>query len=221
MSSFVHSLMGVDAGEPLNHILIRKEAERKTGGNWWWGLASNIAKELEREAISNSGTLPVLFAAVAKPNNGVPGQKACVWNGWESRDGKRRGRIPDHALVISGYDQDYFSEDPKKKKRYYALVCQSEAEVARGNLGYLNPAKYLTPSGKTRDPRQRTALLIGSPVLQPHGLTNKIDLKADLVDPWYVRLTGPRELTPAQVAKVHRYRDGDDWWSLVRRLRGE
>ena len=63
MSSFVHSLMGVDASEPLNHILIRKEAERKTGGNWWWGLASNIAKELEREAISNSGTLPVLFAA--------------------------------------------------------------------------------------------------------------------------------------------------------------
>jgi hypothetical protein len=215
--------MGVDAGKPLNHILIRKEAERKTGGNWWWGLASNIAKELEREAISNSGTLPVLFVAVAKPNNGVPGQKACVWNGWESRDGKRRGRIPDHALVISGYDQDYFSEDPKKKKkkRYYALVCQSEAEVARGNLGYLNPAKYLTPSGKTRDPRQRTALLIGSPVLQPHGLTNKIDLKADLVDPWYVRLTEPRELTPAQVAEVHRYRDGDDWWSLVRRLRGE
>jgi|SRR6516164_2905233 len=128
--SFVYSLMGVDAGEPLNHILIRKEAERKTGGNWWWGLASNIAKELEEEATSNGGTLPVLFAAVAKPNDGVPGQKACVWNGWQSRDGNRGGRIPDHALVISGYDQGYFSEDPKKKKkRYYALVCQSEAEV--------------------------------------------------------------------------------------------
>jgi len=79
--SFVYSLMGVDAGEPLNHILIRKEAERKTGGNWWWGLASNIAKELEEEATSNGGTLPVLFAAVAKPNDGGPSQNACVWNG--------------------------------------------------------------------------------------------------------------------------------------------
>jgi len=221
MTAFVYSLMGVDAGEPLNHSLIRKEAERKTGGNWWWGLASNIAKELEREATLNGGTLPVLFGAVARPNDGVPGQKACVWNGWESRDGKRGGRIPDHALVISGYDQGYFSEGPKKKKRYYALVCQSEAELARGNLGCLNPAKFLTPSGKTRDPRQRTALLIGDPVLQPHGLSNKIDLKADLADPWYVRLTAPRVLTPAQVAEVHRYRDGDDWRSLVRRLRGE
>jgi hypothetical protein len=218
--SFVYSLMGSDAGEPLKHILIRKEAERKTGGNWWWGLASNIAKELEDEATSNGGTLPVLFVAVAGSNDAAPGQKACVWNGWQSRDGKRGGRIPDHALVISGYDQGYFSEDPKKKeKRYYALVCQSEAEVARGNVGYLNPAKYPTPSGRTRDPRQRTALLIGNPVLQPHGLTTKVDLKADLVDPWYVRVTEPRVLTPSQVAEVHRYQDGDDWLSLVKRLR--
>jgi hypothetical protein len=222
MSSFVYSLMGVDADEPLNHILIRKEAERKTGGNWWWGLAtSNIAKELEQEATSNGGTLPVLFAAVPRPNDGVRGQKGCVWNGWQSRDGKRGGRIPDHALVKSGYDQRYFSEDPKEKKPYYALVCQSEAEVARGNFGHLAPTKYLTPSGKTRDSRQRTALLVGNPVLQPHGLSNKIELKADLVDPWYVRLTEPRVLTPAQVDEVHRYRDGDDWRSLVRRLRGE
>jgi len=222
MTSFIFSLMGVDGGEPLNHILIRKEVERKTGGNWWWGLASNIAKELEQEATSNGGTLSVLFAAVARPNDGVPGQKACVWNGWQSRDGKHGGRIPDHALVISGYDQGYFSEDPKEKKRYYALVCQSQAEVARSNLGYLDPAKYLTPSGKTRDPRQRTALLTGTPVLQPHGLSYKIELKADLVDPWYVRLTDPRELTPAQVAEVHRYQDGDveKWLILVRRLRG-
>ena len=63
--SFVFSPMGVDAGETLNHIFIRKETERKTGGNWWWGLGSNIASELEREATSNGGTLPVLFTAVA------------------------------------------------------------------------------------------------------------------------------------------------------------
>jgi hypothetical protein len=217
--SFVFSPMGVDAGETLNHIFIRKETERKTGGNWWWGLGSNIASELEREATSNGGTLPVLFTAVAGSNVGVPGQKACVWNGWQSRDGKRGGPIPDHALVISGYDPDYFSE--KKKKRYYALVCQSETEVARGNLGCFNPSEYRTPSGKTYYPGQRTALLIGNLVLKPHGLSNKIELKAGLVDPWYVRLTEPRELTPAQVAEVHRYRDGDDWRSLVRRLRGE
>jgi hypothetical protein len=160
--SLVLSSMGVDAGEPLDHILIRKEAERKTGGNWWWGLGSNIAKEAEREATSNGGTLPVLFAAVARPNDGVPGQRACVWNGWQSRDGKRRGRIPGHALVISSCDERYF----QKTKRYYALVCQSKAKVTRGNLGYFDPTQYLTPSGKTREPRQRTALLIGIPVLQ-------------------------------------------------------
>jgi hypothetical protein len=40
MPPFVWSVVGEDANETLNHIMMRKEAERKTGrGEFWWGLA--------------------------------------------------------------------------------------------------------------------------------------------------------------------------------------
>ena len=88
MTPFVWSLMGEDAAEPLSHIITRKEAERKAGGDeFWWGIGSTIAKELEEVAVSNGGSLPVFFLALGLQGGGGSKQKICVWNGWRSRDG--------------------------------------------------------------------------------------------------------------------------------------
>jgi len=202
--------MGVDAGEPLDHIFIRKEAERTIGGEWWWGLGSTVAKELEQLAISNGGTLPPIFSALNSHKGLNPNQKICVWNGWRSRDGNRNGPIPEHVLVLSAYN-------PKPERREYALVCRSGLQVVLGNHGHFNPVNCLTPSGKMRDPRQRTTLLMGSNT-HPDG-PYVISLKAEVVNPWYVRLTDCRLLNSAELTRVRQYSPGEDWLALVKDLR--
>jgi hypothetical protein len=45
---FVWSLIGQDAGQPLDKIIIRKEAERRTGGEFWWGGGTPSETALSR-----------------------------------------------------------------------------------------------------------------------------------------------------------------------------
>jgi hypothetical protein len=46
MAWFVCSVVGGDAGEGLDHILIRKEAERSGGaGEFWWGLGAALGPD--------------------------------------------------------------------------------------------------------------------------------------------------------------------------------
>ena len=209
MTPFVWSLMGEDAAEPLSHIITRKEAERKAGGGeFWWSIGSTIAKELEEVAISNGGSLPVFFSALGLQGGGGSKQQICVWNGWRSRDGKRRDHIPGHVLITSDY---------KPERPHYALVCHSASQVALGNHGYFDPVTCPTLSGKTRDRRQRTALLTGN-AIQPHG-PYPIAMRADLVSPWYVRLSDYSVLDAAELARIRQYKAGDDWPRLVNTLR--
>jgi hypothetical protein len=42
------NLMGHD-GQPLDEIIIRKEAERRTEGEFWWGFGSTIRFARQRE----------------------------------------------------------------------------------------------------------------------------------------------------------------------------
>ena len=47
----------------------------------------------------------------------------------------------------------------------------------------------------------------------------RISFEAQLVAPWFVRLTRHRVLTESELARVRQYEDGDDWLSLVGSLR--
>jgi hypothetical protein len=62
-SPFVWCLMGEDAGQLLDEIIVRKEAERRTGGTFWWGLGTPLGSRVESAAILNGGDLPALFSA--------------------------------------------------------------------------------------------------------------------------------------------------------------
>jgi hypothetical protein len=62
MVPFVCAVIGSDANEPLHHIIVRKEAERKAGsGEFWWGLSAPLGRDVE--ACANGVTLPALFSA--------------------------------------------------------------------------------------------------------------------------------------------------------------
>jgi hypothetical protein len=188
MTKFVWSLMGQDAGQPLDEIIIRKEAERRTGGEFWWGFGTSLGPRVESVARLNGGTLPALFSALSNQKQ-APNQNTYVWNGWRSvRKGRYRtydhASIPNHALVLGG----------NPDTSYYALVCRCDTELVLGDHGPFDPAqcrtvaKGLAPGGS-----QRAALLTGK-MNHPHG-PYRIAFSAHLVVPWFVRLTDPRLLT--------------------------
>jgi hypothetical protein len=132
---FVWSVMGQDVGQPLNEIIIRKEAERRTGGNFWWGLGTPLGERVESVAILNQGTLPALFSALGNQNQ-ASNQSIYVWNGWRSvRKGRHgtynHGSIPEHALVLGG----------NPERPYYALVCRCDSELVLGDHGPFDPAR--------------------------------------------------------------------------------
>jgi hypothetical protein len=201
------------AGQPLTEIIIRKEAERKSGGSFWWGIGTSLGATVESEAVLNGGTLAALFSALdAKKAQQVSGQAVRVWNGWENIRTGQRGTIPKHVLILST-----FKPEKKRKENYYALVCQSDAELRLGNDGRFDPAQCLTANGVAPGTSQRAALLTtkGS---HPHG-PYQISFKANLIAPWFVSLWNPRLLTASELAKVRQYKPGDDWLRLCESIR--
>lgn len=208
MRPFVWSVMGQDAGQPLNEIIIRKEAERKTGDEFWWGLGTPLGDRVESVASLNGGTLPALFSVVGKNQRQAPDQNIYLWNGWQSIRTGRDGSIPKHVLVLGG----------NPAKRYYALVCRRDTELVLGDDGPFDPAQCLTlTKGVPPGGSQRAALLKGQ-VKHTHG-RYRIAFNARLVGPWYVRLSRARVLTAAELARVRHYKQGDDWLGLVKGLR--
>jgi hypothetical protein len=199
--------MGQDAGQPLDEIIIRKEAERRTGDEFWWGVGTPLGDRVESVAILNGGTLPALFSA-AGTQKPAPNQNTYVWNGWHSIRKGRHGSIPKHVLVLGG----------NPDRSYYALVCRCDTELVLGDHGAFDPAQCLTlAKGVPPGVSQRAALLKGQ-VKHPHG-PYRISFNAHLVGPWFVRLMQPRALTAAELARVRQYKPGDDWLGLVKNLR--
>jgi hypothetical protein len=204
--------MGQDAGQPLDEIIIRKEAERRTGGEFWWGHGTALGPHVEKVAIQNGGTLPALFSALRNQKQ-APNQNTYVWTGWRSvRKGRygtySHGSIPKHVLVLGR----------KPDRGYYALVCRCDTELVLGDHGPFNPAQCLTvANGVPPGASQRAALLKGQ-VKHPHG-PYRVAFSAHLVRPWFVLLTNPRLLTAAELDRVRQYRPGDDWLAVIKSLR--
>src|SRR6266571_3874152 len=130
---FVWSLMGQDANRPLKEIIIRKEAERRTGGEFWWGLGTPLGDRVESVAILNGGTLPALFSALGKQKQ-APDQNSYVWSGWHGirkacHSSIPKHVIPKHVLVLGG----------NPDTPYYALVCRCDTELVLGDHGPFDP----------------------------------------------------------------------------------
>jgi hypothetical protein len=213
MPPFIWSMMGEDAGEKLIHIITRKEAERRTGaGQFWWGLGTPLGDDIEKQAILNGRTLPVLFSEPKKPASIDSALQVRVWNGWCSISGKSRGDIPKHVFVTSSYN-------PNKPKQpaHYALVCHSDAQLSLGKCGFLDPTQCLTFRNKIKPgSSQRTALLTRQ---STHALGYGVAFEASLVTPWYVKLVRHRVLSSSEVDSIRNYKDDNDWSALVKSLR--
>jgi hypothetical protein len=185
MVPFVCAVIGSDANEPLHHIIVRKEAERKAGsGEFWWGLSAPLGRDVE--ACANGVTLPALFSAsnVAAQHGG----QVRIWEEWESvLDPKKSGRIPSHVVVSSGYNA-------KKDPPHYALICHSNVQLTLGNLGNCDLTGCLTFKNKLKIKYIIGARLLVKqhPLITPKGtpsaLVRRVAFEASLVGHCYVNL---------------------------------
>jgi hypothetical protein len=221
MLPFVCSVVGGDASESLDHIVVRKEAERTVGsGEFWWGLGAPLGPEVEDKARQNGGTLPALFS---KSNDAkASSSEVVIWEEWRSVLNKsRRGRIPDHVVVTSGYNPN----PNKRQTSHYALVCHSNTKLTLANVGYCD----LTLCQTTKN-RASIKYLVGArllekqaPLMSARGIASQsvrsIAFEATLVGHCYVRLENPRKLTQGESFSLQQYRSGDDWLKLAKTLR--
>jgi hypothetical protein len=185
MNAFVWTKMGVEAGEALEAIVKRKEAERIAGsGEFWWGIGTSLGPRLGLAARSNGGRLPVLFSKMLGGAKAADQSPSMVWKWteWEDEQGATH-KLPRHAHVTSRGDQI--------KKKHYALVCHSDTAIALRSRGQpFDPALCRTPAGKVPGSSQVTALLHGSPKAHTSG-PYESSFQATLVQPWAVKLIAP------------------------------
>jgi hypothetical protein len=105
-TAFVWTKMGVESGEALTQIVLRKEAERIAGdGNFWWGIGTSLGAAVRDDARANGGSLPVLFSEMLARPKAIDQSPEMVrrWNGWEDENGRAHD-VPSYAKVISRGD---------------------------------------------------------------------------------------------------------------------
>jgi hypothetical protein len=220
LAPFVWCEIGPGASEPLKHTIVRKEAERIAGaGEFWWGLSSSLGIGVEVMAERNGGTLAVLFSK-SKNTETKQISEVRIWNAWRSvLHPDQQGRIPGHIIVTSG-------RDPKKRQTRYALICHSPVKLALGNVGFCDLAQCRRVKGRDQVAVLRGAQLFTKqePLISPRGSFSQsvsIALEATLFGRCYVQLENSRVLTDAELDNLLQFQEGNDWLSLVKKLRSK
>jgi len=213
MEYFVWSKMQAEAGQPLDAIIARKEAERIAGnGIFWWGIGSSLGKAVIEAAKESGGELPVLFSIMpSKPKkiDITPGE-VWLWTTWENPDGDKVP-IPGHVLVTS--------RSGPQKGTHYALVCRSPEPLALGDHGPFDQSLCRTPAGKQPGSSQVTALLKGNYRGEHNVGRYRMGFRAVLVGPFMAKLIGHHVLTSVQRERLNSWKTGDNWENLIRCLK--
>lgn len=214
--------MQAEAGQQLDRIIERKEAERQTGqGVFLWGIGNPLGGKVA--ALGKRTRHPqVLFSVMkSKPKrvDADPSQ-VLLWTYMVDRRGKVEP-LPDHAIVVSrGTDAG------RKKVAHYALVCFSSDPLALRPRGAFDLSRFrnLGSSNPRVGASQVTA------VLERHSFSAmavpyRIDMAAELVEPYFVRLAGAVPLIPderSMLDEAGNAHGGDAarWLSFARHLRG-
>jgi hypothetical protein len=202
---FVWTQMEAEGGEELLRIIQRKESERMAGGGvFWWCVGNSISAEALRKHADKTGTLSVVFSQkpTCAQEKGRNPSEICVWSCYEDNR-----TLPPHVLVTSG-----------PSKREYALVCQSAESVTIRKQPFDDSLvqTYMGNSFHTKRVTQLVRRPIGA---KQNGGNYDAGFSATLIQPWVVRLARPRVLTPNERGVLLGWKPGDDWMSLVRRLR--
>lgn len=200
--AFCWTRVGSEAGQSLQSILARKEAERRAnGGVFFWGIGNAIGPSL-RELLTHVPEPEVIFSPIKSPPRREDTHPTAVvaWTRAECLDGTPF-ELPDHTLITSRLDMP--------KRRHYALVCATDASLTAARessmlkIGALE--NFLT--GRQIGASQVTAVVRRREHDRSASREYSVALRATLVPPFFLHLQEPVPLPDA--------RDTSDWEAVV------
>lgn len=219
--AFCWTRMQAEAGQQLEKIIERKEAERLAGrGVFFWGVGNPLGEKLT--ALGRRTSRPkILFSVMrSKPKRAdtAPAQ-VLLWTFSVDPRGAVEP-LPEHVVVVSRGAQE-----GKEKAAHYALVCHSPEPLGLRPLGSFDSSGFrnLGSSNPRVGASQVTAVLerhAAAAAASPY----EINMAAELVPPYFVRLAGAVPLTLDerslldQAADAHG-QDAARWLGFARRLR--
>jgi hypothetical protein len=209
MAKFVWTKVGAEAGQSLDAIVARKEAERRAGyGVFWWGVGNSLSASLIT-ALAADHPVPVVFSKALSPpkNDDSSPSEVWLWTSWVERDGSLRD-IPEHVVVTSrGHG----------RPRHYAIVCESSTPFHLNGTAPFDPNECFTTGGKQPGDSQVTALLDGD--FSCHSANRyRVAFQAELARPYFAELRNPRPLSAAERGLLHDW-SGGNWSALATKLR--
>lgn len=188
---FCWTKMGAEAGQSLDIIISRKEAERELGdGVFFWGIGTALGQRIWRFIDSVSQPFVLFSPMKAKPKriDSSP-EKVFVWTAYLDRNGIRHV-MPKHAFVTSrGFSNG------AAKEQHYALVCRKNSSLRSDEWPSVDWAKlknYGRDSGLGFS--QVTAVVECKKSMISTGSQYDVLFGAELVEPYYVTLIDPVEL---------------------------
>jgi hypothetical protein len=215
---FVWSRCGAEAGQELDSLILRKEAERIAGQNvFWWGLGNSLGPNVRQAATDCGGELDVQFSAMlmdAQEHDSKPAE-VWLWTHWTDVDGHVH-ELPPHVINTSrGY--------PRKTK-HYTLICQSAEPLQLRPQPFDQALCYNYKSWNEQRKRTRvgggqsTFLVLGNFDGDHSKGKYKRGFRAKLIAPWCVRLTKYRVISSSERGLLDSWKAGGDWPAFARRF---
>ena len=186
--------MGTEAGEPLDRIIARKEAERSAcGGVFYWGIGSPVGPALAA-LVAEAKSPDVLFSPIKTRPRVVDTAPSHVarWGGGRGLSGEWVD-LPDAACVTSRWDP------LRPGAARYALVCQSDRPLELGFHGELRFDQLCNlRSGAPVGASQVTAVVRHTKrrMAMARGRSYPVALRARIVWPYLIKLASPSQLMP-------------------------
>jgi hypothetical protein len=184
---FCWTRFGTESGQSIDCILERKERERVANdGLFLWGIGNAIGPSM-KELLRRGADPEILFSPIRSAPKKADVSPAAIasWTMGETLDGAAFP-LPDSSTVLSRYNPS------APKRAHYAIVCYSSSPV------------QLMNSGDTIAVRELRNLLTGRPVGASQvtavvecdengagGTSYPVALRAQLVEPYFVRLVNP------------------------------
>jgi hypothetical protein len=191
--------MQAEAGQSLDVIVARKELERQAGGGLFlWGVGnapSRLTRVLARAALPVR-TIFSVMKSKPKPADAAPAV-VLLWRAYLDDDGAKRP-LPDTCVVTSRGDSAI-----RRKRAHYALMCRSETPlgIARGGRRF-DPAAYRNVGAGGPVGASQVTALLQQVAAERDDAGYEVNMQADLVAGYWVRLADPVLLEPARLVPL-------------------
>lgn len=180
--AFCWTRFGTEAGERIEEILERKEAERLAcDGVFFWGIGNSVAPSIA-ELLRQTDRPEVLFSPMrSRPRQvDVKPSRVVCWTAGETLSG--RFELPPAARVTS-------RRETASRRPHYALVCSSAQPLAFGDFGQLDFYSLRNLIGGTRLGASQVAAVVKRLAQADLGGPKyPVALRAVLHEPYFLRL---------------------------------